>query len=116
MGRITDVASNASKVLLITDINSSVDALVQRTRTRGIVEGKGSGLCELKYVSSSDDIRPGDLVVTSGLCGTFPKGLPIGKVDRVEKDPVGLFQYVELSPSVNLNKLEEASVLFSGDN
>ncbi len=112
VGRITDVAAHTSKMLLITDINSSVDALVQRTRARGIVEGRASGLCELKYVSSSDDVRPGDLVVTSGLCGIFPKGLPIGNVLRVEKDSVGIFQSVEVVPSVDLNKLEEISILF----
>jgi rod shape-determining protein MreC len=57
-------------------------------------------------------VRPGDLVVTSGLCGIFPKGLPIGKVLRVEKDSVGIFQSVEVVPSVDLNKLEEISILF----
>ena len=116
VGRTTDVSGGTSKVLLITDINSSVDALVQRTRARGVVEGKASGLCQLKYVSSSDDVMPGDLVVASGLCGVFPKGLPIGRVGRVEKDGFGLFQRVELTPSVNLNKLEEVCILFpAGD-
>lgn len=115
VGRTTDVSIGTSKILLITDINSSVDALVQRTRARGIVEGRASGLCQLKYVSSSDDVTPGDLVVTSGLCGVFPKGLPIGTVSRVEKDGFGLFQRVELTPSVNLNKLEEVCILFSGE-
>ncbi len=116
VGRTTDVSSGTSKVLLITDINSSVDALVQRTRARGVVEGKTSGLCQLKYISSSDDVMPGDLVIASGLCGVFPKGLPIGRVGRVEKDGFGLFQRVELTPSVNLNKLEEVCILFpAGD-
>ena len=113
VGRITDVASNTSKVLLLTDINSSVDALVQRTRARGIVEGRAYNLCELKYVSSSDDVRLGDLVVTSGLCGIFPKGLSIGRVSRVEKGSFGLFQHVELTPSASLNQLESVCVLFS---
>lgn len=112
VGRTTDVSTGTAKVLLITDINSSVDALVQRTRARGIVEGKASNLCELKYVSSSADVRPGDLVVTSGLCGVFPKGLSIGMVRCVEKDSFNLFQSVELTPSANLNKLEEVCLLF----
>lgn len=112
VGRILAVADGTSKVLLITDINSSVDALVQRTRARGIVEGRASNLCELKYVSSSDDVRLGDLVVTSGLCGIFPKGLTIGKVSRVEKSRFGLFQHVELTPGASLNKLEEVCILF----
>jgi len=112
VGRILGVAADTAKVLLITDINSSVDALVQRTRARGVVEGRASNLCELKYVSSSDDVRPGDLVITSGLCGIFPKGLTIGRVGRVEKDGFSLFQYVELTPGTKLNKLEEVCILF----
>ncbi len=116
VGRILDVAESTSKVLLITDINSSVDALVQRARAGGVVEGRSPALCELKYVSGSDDVRPGDLVVTSGLCGIFPKGLPIGEVSRVERDGSGLFQRVELTPSANLNKLEEVCILFAKRN
>jgi len=116
VGRTLDVAANTSKVLLLTDINSSIDALVQRTRARGIVEGKASDLCEFKYVSSSEDVRLGDLVVTSGLCGIFPKGLAIGKVTRVMKDSFDLFQYVELTPGTPLNKLEEVCILFPENN
>jgi len=111
VGRCIEVADSSSKVLLITDINSSVDALVQRTRSRGIVEGKGSSLCELSFISSADDVKEGDLVVTTGLCGVFPKGLSIGTVSRVEKTTLGLFHYVEVQPSINLNKLEEVSIL-----
>ena len=116
VGRCIEVSDNASKVLLITDINSSVDALVQRTRSRGIVEGKGSSLCELSFISSADDVAVGDLVVTTGLCGVFPKGLSIGTVSRVEKNNLGLFHYVEVQPSINLNKLEEVSILLPENN
>ena len=116
VGRCIEVSSSTSRVLLITDINSSVDALVQRTRSRGIVEGRGTSLCELKYVANTEDVIIGDLVVTAGLCGIFPKGLPIGTVSRIEQNNFGLFQYIELKPSVDLNKLEEVSVLLpAGD-
>ena len=111
VGRCIEVSSSTSRVLLITDINSSVDALVQRTRSRGIVEGRGTSLCELKYVANTEDVMIGDLVVTAGLCGIFPKGLPIGTVSRIEQNNFGLFQYIELKPSVDLNKLEEVSIL-----
>jgi rod shape-determining protein MreC len=95
VGRCIEVADTTSRVLLITDINSSVDALVQRTRSRGIVEGTGSGMCELKYI---------------------PKGLPIGTVKDIKKSRNDLFQSVELVPSSNLNKLEEISLLLpAGD-
>ncbi len=111
VGRCIEVAARTSKVLLITDINSSVDALVQRTRSRGIIQGNGSSLCELTFISSSEDVQKGDLVVTTGLCGIFPKGLAIGTVTRVETTTLGLFHYVEVQPSINLNKLEEVSIL-----
>jgi rod shape-determining protein MreC len=111
VGRCIEVADSTSKVLLITDINSSVDALVQRTRSRGVLQGKGSSLCELTFISSADDVAPGDLVVTTGLCGVFPKGLAIGTVTTVEKAGLGLFHYVEVQPGINLNKLEEVSIL-----
>jgi rod shape-determining protein MreC len=111
VGRCIEVADSTSKVLLITDINSSVDALVQRTRSRGILQGRGSALCELTFISSADDVEVGDLVVTTGLCGVFPKGLSIGTVTKVEKATLGLFHYVEVQPSINLNKLEEVSIL-----
>jgi len=111
VGRCIEVANSTSRVLLITDINSSVDALVQRTRSRGIVEGTGSGMCELKYVAGTDDIKEGDLVVTAGLCGIFPKGLSIGKVKEYSKKRHELFQSVKIEPSCNLNTLEEVSLL-----
>ena len=116
VGRCIDVAQNVSRVLLITDINSSVDALVQRTRSRGIAEGRGTSLCALNYVSNTEDVTVGDLVVTAGLCGIFPKGLPIGKVSRIETNNFGLFQKIELEPSVDLNKLEEVCIILpTGD-
>jgi len=111
VGRCIEVAESTSKVLLITDINSSVDAMVQRTRSRGILQGNGSALCELTFISSADDVQKGDLVVTTGLCGVFPKGLSLGTVTRVEKTTLGLFHYVEVEPSINLNKLEEVSII-----
>ena len=116
VGRCIDVSQNTSRVLLVTDINSSVDALVQRTRSRGIVEGRGTSLCELNYVANTEEVMVGDLVVTAGLCGIFPKGLPIGTVSHIEQNNVGLFQYIELKPRVDLNKLEEVSILLpAGD-
>ena len=115
VGRCIEVADNTSRVLLITDINSSVDALVQRTRSRGIVEGTGSGRCALKYIAGTDDLKIDDLVVTAGLCGIFPKGLSIGKVKKIKKSRNDLFQSVELEPSCNLNKLEEVSLLLPAD-
>src|SRR5579875_3706119 len=100
----------AARVLLITDHNSGVDAVVQRTRARGIVEGQVDGGCVLKFVKRTEDVQVGDLVVTSGVDGIFPKGLPVGRVTAVDKRGQGLFQAVEVTPAVDPGALEEVLV------
>jgi rod shape-determining protein MreC len=84
---------------------------VQRTRTRGILEGEGGGRCYLRYVSRTEDIQVGDHIVTSGLEEIFPKGLSLGEVARVEKKAYGLFQEIEVMPSADLGRLEELMVI-----
>jgi rod shape-determining protein MreC len=113
VGRVMRVSSTSSVVLLVIDRNSSVDCLVQRTRTRGILEGEGGGRCFLRYVPRTEDIQVGDHVITSGLEGVFPKGLLMGEVVRVEKKAYGLFQEIEVMPSADLSRLEEVMVLVS---
>ena len=100
-----------STVLLITDYNSAIDAIVQRTRAKAIVEGKGENRCQLKYLLRIEDVVVGDIVVTSGLGGNFPKGLMVGEIKKVDKKEHGIFQYAELVPSVDLTKLEEVFVI-----
>jgi rod shape-determining protein MreC len=111
VGKVTKVSSNSSVVLLVVDRNSAVDCVVQRTRTRGIVEGEGGGRCYLRYVPRTEDIQIGDHIVTSGLEGIFPKGLSLGEVVKVEKKAYGLFQEIEVIPSADLSRLEEVMVL-----
>ncbi len=111
VGKVIKVSSSSSVVLLVIDRNSSVDCLVQRTRTRGILEGEGGGRCYLRYVSRTEDIQVGDHVVTSGLEGIFPKGLSLGEVAKVEKKAYGLFQEIEIMPSADLGRLEEVMVI-----
>lgn len=113
VGRIAQSSPHASRVLLISDHNSGVDALVQRTRARGIVEGGLSGSCSMKYIKRSDEIDVNDVVVTSGLDGIFPKGILIGRVSGVTRKDVGLFQVAEVVPAVDFAKLEEVLVLTS---
>jgi rod shape-determining protein MreC len=109
VGRVYLASRNAARVLLISDHNSGVDAIVQRTRTGGIVEGHDDG-CALKYVKRAEDVQLGDAVVTSGLDGIFPKGLLIGEIARVDKRGRGLFQEIEVAPRVNFGQLEEVLV------
>jgi rod shape-determining protein MreC len=111
VGHVLQTSHHYAKVLLITDFNSSVDAIVQRSRAKGVVEGNGENLCRLKYASRTQDIQLGDKVVTSGLGGRYPKGLMIGKISKIEKKRYGLFQHAEIMLSVNFTKLEEVFVI-----
>ena len=101
-----------SQVLLLTDRYASVDAIVQRTRSRGIVEGFTKEFCQLNYIKT-ESVEPGDLVVTSGLHNIFPKGFPIATVDKVEKTLFDVSPKVKLKPVVNPFNLEELFIIIS---
>jgi len=111
VGQILKAAPHYATVLLITDYNSAVDSIVQKTRARAIVEGKGENRCQLKYLLRAEEVSAGDVVLTSGLSGNFPKGLLIGEIRGVEKKGRGVFQYAELVPSADLTRLEEVLVI-----
>jgi len=110
-GQVIDVAADYSKVLLIIDPNSAVDALVQRTRARGIIKGQSGGQCLFKYVLRKHEVRVGDRVVSTGLDGVFPKGLGLGHVSGVVRRGAGIFQEVTVTPFVDFEKLEEVLVV-----
>ena len=112
-GQIIDVSSHHSKVMLIIDRNSAVDALVQRTRARGIIQGSSTGMCLFNYVSSKDDVKVGDKIVDSGLDGVFPKGQRIGEVRSLLKRESAIFQEVNVAPYIDFEKLEEVLVLLT---
>ena len=101
----------ASKVLLVIDPQSRVDGYVQRTRARGTVRGRATEEAEFEYVLREEDVQPGDLVLTSGLGGVYPKGLVVGRVARVRRKPYGLFQRAVVEPAVDFRKLEEVFVI-----
>ncbi len=111
VGRVIEAFPNTAKILLITDPNSGVDVIVQRTRAQGIMEGRVEEFCILKYVKKSDDVQVGDKVITSGLGGIFPKGLLTGTVTKVERKRPGIFQTVEVVPTADLSRLEEVLIL-----
>ena len=111
VGQVVSVTPRSAKVLLITDPNSGVDVLVQRTRARGIVSGSLENGPVLKYVKRSEDIQVGDRLVTSGLDGIFPKGVMVGTVVKVRKQNLGLFQYIEVMPAVHSGRVEEVMVV-----
>ena len=111
VGQIIEVSGRQSRLLLIIDRNSGVDALVQRTRARGIVKGTSQDECYLDYVLHADDVRAGDLVVTSGYDGIYPKGLLIGTVEAVDFKGGDFFKEVQITPAVDFDKLEEVLVI-----
>ncbi|MCR4287292.1 MAG: rod shape-determining protein MreC [Deltaproteobacteria bacterium] len=110
-GRVIEAGMNSSTVLLSTDLRSAIDVISQRGRIKGIAEGNGSGGMILKYVRQFDDVQVGDLVVTSGLTGIFPKGLPVGEVVKIEKGRDNFFRLIELKPAVDMKRLEEVLVV-----
>ena len=111
IGQILKTAPHYATVLLITDYNSAIDSIVQRTRAKAIVEGKGENRCQLKYLLRTEEVAVGDAVVTSGLGGNFPKGLMLGEIKKVDKKGHGVFQYAELVPSVDFTQIEEVFVI-----
>jgi rod shape-determining protein MreC len=111
VGRIVGVYPEYSKVMLIVDRKSSADAMVQRTRIRGMLKGKGGNRCALEFVPKSADVQVGDLVLASGLVGLYPKGLVFGKVTAANKKNPGVFQEIEVTPNVDLSTLEEVLVV-----
>jgi len=111
IGRVLDVSDRYSRVLLITDQGSDVDAIDQRNRVRGILCGKDANGCLLKYIRSNLDIKEGDLVITSGKDGIYPKGLRLGVVHAVNKSPIDLFQKIDVKPLVRLSALEEVLII-----
>ena len=114
VGRVIEISPGVAKVLLITDPNSAMDVIVQRSRSQGIMEGKVEEVCILKYVQKSDDVRVGDKLITSGMGGIFPKGLMVGTVTKVDRKRPGIFQYIEITPAVDLSKLEEVLIIKEG--
>lgn len=116
VGQVVAVSGHYSRVSLITDRNSSVDALVQSTRARGIVQGNNTETCDFNFALRKEVIRVGDDIVSSGLDQVYPKGLSIGEVISVTKDNSELFQVVQLRTSVDFDTLEEVLVLIRTGN
>lgn len=114
VGQVVKVAATTSRVLLLTDHASGISATIQRSRARGVVKGKGEGLCSLEFTTREEDVKVGDQVVTSGIGGVYLKGLPVGEVTMVKRGQYGIFQTVTIRPSVNLAHLEEVLVVLRG--
>lgn len=111
VGYVIDIEPHSAKVLTITDRGASVDALVQRTRARGIVSGISKDQCLLRYLMREQDVEAGDQIVTSGRQGFFPKGFLVGVVTQVEEGALGVSYQAQLTPAIEVDKLEEVLVI-----
>ncbi|MBI5232651.1 MAG: rod shape-determining protein MreC [Coriobacteriales bacterium] len=111
LGQLIEVAPNSSRVRLITDQRSGVAAMVQRSRAEGIARGTIDGGLTLDFVSTDTTVNAGDAVVTSGMGGVYPKGLLVGEVTEVEKDPAALYQTIQMRPAATLGNTEEVLVI-----
>jgi rod shape-determining protein MreC len=111
VGRVIETTWHAARVLMVTDENSNVDVLIQRTRANGILQGTGMGTCNIKYIVKTEPVQKGDIVLTSGLGGAFPKELILGVVRAVGNNKTSMFQNIEVIPFADFQKLEEVLVI-----
>lgn len=114
VGRINRVSGSTSDILLAVDPRSSIDVFIPRTGGRGVLRGKSGEngyRCSVEYLMRGEQAREGDLVVTSGMGGAFPRDLPVGKVTRVVPNPSGLYQEIEVIPDVDFARLSEVLIV-----
>ena len=111
VGLITASSPHAGRTMLLLDAQSAVDALVQRSRARGIVRGDGTDRLHFEFFVRGDDVQVGDVVITSGFGGVYPKGLRIGEVTEVQSDGERLLQQAVVRPAVDFGRLEQIFVM-----
>ena len=111
VGSVVETSGHSSVVRLIVDRASRVPVLVSRSRARAILEGENSGTCQLKYLDRTEDVKEGDIVITSGLAGIYPRGLEVGTITRIVTRPYGLYQYAKVMPKAPINRLEDVLIL-----
>ena len=112
VGRIVVPAARSAKVQLLVDRNAAAGAIVERTRAQGVIVGGGDDRLQMEYVSEVFDVIAGDVVVTSGIDGIYPKGFVIGRVEAVERSG-GAYKRIIVRPAVNFSGLEEVLVVVS---
>jgi len=111
VGRISEVGDSWSRVLLITDVSSSVNAITQSTRATGLVQGRPDGLPVMRDIPQGDTISVGDTVFTSGLGGNFPRQILIGQITAVERNDYDLYQTAIIQPTVDFSHLEMVLII-----
>jgi rod shape-determining protein MreC len=112
VGRVVVPGIRAAKVQMLIDRNAAAGALVERSRAQGVVVGRGDDRLQMEYVSEVADVAVGDVVVTSGIDGIFPKGFVIGRVDAIEKSGAA-YKRILVRPAVDFAGLEEVLVVLT---
>ena len=111
VGQVFAVTPNYAKVLLAIAPSSAIDVLLQKSRVRGILKGNGTLTYHLEYILKTAEVEEGDHVVTAGYGGIFPTGLQVGVISKIIKKPRGMFHEIEVTPSVEYQKLENLLIL-----
>jgi len=111
VGRVVTQTARASKVQLLIDRNAAAGVLIERSRAQGVALGSGDDRLRLEYVAETGDVVVGDVVVTSGIDGIFPKGLVVGRVEAVDKN--GAYRQITVRPAVDFSSLEEVLVILT---
>jgi rod shape-determining protein MreC len=111
VGRISEVGNGWSRVLLITDVSSSVNSLTQSTRAAGLIQGQVDGSLVMRAIPQADTVSVGDTVFTSGLGGNFPRQILIGQITEVERRDSDLYQVATVQPTVDFGRLEAVLVV-----
>lgn len=110
IGQVIHTGEHYSKILLANAPSSAIDAMIQKSRVRGILKGAGEKGYVLHYVLRNADVEVGDHIVTAGIGGVFPAGIPLGKVSRIHQKRRGMFQEIEVQPHVDFQKLENVFI------
>jgi rod shape-determining protein MreC len=111
VGRVILPSARAAKVQMLIDRNAAAGALIERTRAQGVIVGQGDTL-RMEYVPGTSDVQEGDLVVTSGIDGIYPKGFTVGTVESVDRGP-GTYHEISVRPAVDFSRLEEVLVVLT---
>ena len=115
VGQIFTTSPNYSKVLLAIAPSSAIDVMLQKSRVRGMLKGNGTLTYRLEYILKTVEVAEGEHVVTAGYGGVFPTGVPVGVVSRIVRKPRGMFHEIEVTPSVDYQKLEHLTVIEQQD-
>jgi len=111
VGRIIMPTPRAAKVQLLIDRNAAAGALVERSRAQGVVQGTGDDRLRMEYVASTADVQVGDVVVTSGIDGIYPKGFVIGEIESIDRS--GMFTAIVIRPAVDFSSIEDVLVILT---